>query len=147
MTSKAIDIQAPELMRAFPTSEFIRGLRFRLRAEDTLDVNMTCGFSVPDRDEGYGVEIRRGVAQFYEYLPDDADVVLQMDRSALDNLLTGNLEAQGIDGVHAGNPQALLAALFESGNASLSKGTAEDLQRFLGYFDPINREPIPLTVR
>ncbi len=107
----------------------------------------TCGFSVPDVNESYGVEIRRGVAQFHESLPDDADVVLQMDRATLDDMLVGNTEALGIDGVHPDNPQAVLTALFESGKAKLPRGTAVDLQRFFSYFDPINREPIPLTIR
>ena len=68
-----------------------------MRAEDTLDVNMTCGFSVPDVNEGYGIEIRRGVAQFHESLPDNADVILEMDRATLDHMLVGNTEALGID--------------------------------------------------
>ncbi len=107
----------------------------------------TCGFSVPDVNESYGVEIRRGVAQVHESLPDDADVVLQMDRATLDDMLVGNTEALGIDGVHPDDPQAVLFALFQSGKARLPKGTPEELQRFFSYFDPINREPIPLTIR
>ncbi len=141
---KALDIQAPDMLRAFPTSEFIRGLRFRLKAEDTLDVNMTMGFSVPDEKLAYGVEIRRGVAQFYESLPDNADVVLEIDRETLNAIMAKDMESLGIDGVQAGS---LPAALFQSGKAKLTRGTAQDFQRFFGYFDPISHEPIPMTIR
>ena len=145
--SKALDIQAPDLMRAFPTSEFIRGLRFRLQAENTLDVNMTMGFSVPDVNEAYGVEIRRGVAQFHEFLPENADVVMEMDRATLDSMLAGDMEALGIDGAQPASPQATLVAIFQSGKAKLTRGTAEDFQRFFSYFDPVSTEPIALTIR
>jgi alkyl sulfatase BDS1-like metallo-beta-lactamase superfamily hydrolase len=144
---KAIELSAPDLLRAFPTSELVNGMRFRLQAENTLDVHMTMGFRLPDVDEELGLEIRRGVAQFYDSLPDNADVVLEIDRSTLNDLLLGDLESLGIDGVDPEFPPAVLAALFQSGQARLTSGTPEDLQRFLGYFDPLSKEPIPLTIR
>jgi len=142
--SKALDIQAPDMLRAFPTAEFIRGLRFRLKAEDTLNVNMTMGFSIPDEKLAYGIEIRRGVAQFYESLPDNAEVILEIDRETLNYILARDMESLGIDGVQAGS---LPAALLQSGKAKLTRGTAEDFQRFFGYFDPVSHEPIPMTIR
>lgn len=145
--SKALDIVAPDLLRAFPTAQLVNGMRFRLQAENTLDVHMTMGFRLPDIDEGLGLEIRRGVAQFHDSIPADADVVLEIDRSTLENLLLGELEALGIDDIDPELPQSALAALFKSGKASLTTGTPEDLQRFLGYFDPLGHEPIPLTIR
>jgi hypothetical protein len=144
---KAIELSAPDLLRAFPTSELVNGMRFRLQAENTLDVHMTMGFRLPDVDKALGLEIRRGVAQFYDSLPENADVVLEIDRSTLNNLLLGDLESLGIDGVDPEFPPAVLAALFQSGQARLTSGTPEDLQRFLGYFDPLSNEPIPLTIR
>jgi alkyl sulfatase BDS1-like metallo-beta-lactamase superfamily hydrolase len=144
---KAIELSAPDLLRAFPTAELVNGMRFRLQAENTLDVNMTMGFRLPDLDEGLGLEIRRGVAQFYDSLPENADVVLEIDRSTLNNLLLRDLDALGIDGVDPELPASVLAALFQSGQARLTTGTPEDLQRFLGYFDPLPSEPIPLTIR
>ncbi len=144
---KALDIVAPDLLRAFPTSELINGLRFRLAAEKTLDVHMTFGVRLPDVNEGYGLEIRRGVAQFHGSLPDEVDVLLELDRSTLENILLGEVEGVGIDGVHPGTPQAALIASLDSGSARLVRGTPEDFQRFFSYFDLLSREPIALTVR
>ncbi len=145
--SKGLDIVAPDLLRAFPTSELINGLRFRLAAEKTLDVHLTMGFRLPDINEGFGLEIRRGVAQFHETLPDDVDVLLEMDRSTLENILLGQVEGAGKTGAHPYTPQAGLIASFESGDARLVRGTAEDFQRFFSYFDPLSTEPIALTIR
>jgi len=97
-----------------------------------------------NRVAGDGVEIRRGVAQFHESLSDNADVILEIDRETLNAILAKDLESLGIDGVQAGS---LPAALFQSGKAKLTRGTAEDFQRFFGYLDPISHEPIPMTIR
>jgi len=147
--SKRINLSAPDLLRAFPTSELINGMRFRLQAENTLDVNMTCGFRSPDVDESYALEIRRGIAQFHEYIPKDADVVLEMDRSVLIKILLGEniLEDQGIDPPHPNTPKEALIDAFKSGNAKLTTGSLEDFQKFFSYFDPLNKEPIPITIK
>jgi alkyl sulfatase BDS1-like metallo-beta-lactamase superfamily hydrolase len=145
--SKALNIVAPDLLRAFPTSELLNGMRFRLKAEKTLDVHMTFGFRLPDVNEGFGLEIRRGIAQFHDSLPENADVVLEMNRSVLEDILLGQMDNQGIDPPHPNTPQAGLIASFELGNARLVRGTPEDLERFFSYFDPPSREPIALTIR
>ena len=110
---------------------------------------MTFGIRLPDVDEGFGLEIRRGVAQFYETLPDNADVVLEMNRSVLEKILLGEgiTDNQGVDSPHPNTPQASLIAAFQSGDAKLTTGTIEDFEKFFSYFDPLNRDPIPLTIR
>jgi alkyl sulfatase BDS1-like metallo-beta-lactamase superfamily hydrolase len=147
--SNATDLASPDLLRAFPTSELINGLRFRLMAEETLDVQMTFGFNQPDINEGLGLEIRRGVAEFHESLPDHADVILEMDRSVLESILLGEVEMfhQGIDPPHPETPQAALIAAFQAGKARLSRGTLEDFKKFFSYFEPPSTDPVPLTVR
>ncbi len=143
--SKGVELSAPDLLRAFPTSELINGMRFRLIAEKTLDVNMTLGVHLPDINEAFGLEIRRGVAQFYKSLPENADVVLKLNRTTLENILLGEVDSAGIDGVYT--PQAGLAASFRSGKAKLTKGSPEDFQKFFSYFEPMTKEPIPITIR
>ena len=108
---------------------------------------MTMGFNFPDVNEAFGLEIRRGVAQFYERMPDAADVVLEMNRATLISLLTGELDFGGKAGVQPDSPQAALGALFESGDAQLTTGTPEDFARFFSYFEPPSNEPIPITVK
>lgn len=146
--SNATDLASPDLLRAFPTSELINGFRFRLKAEETLDVHMTFGFIHPDINEEFGLEIRRGVAQFHESLPDHADVILQMDRSVLESILLGEVVMyhQGIDPPHPEAPQAALIAAFQTGKARLSLGTLKDLKKFFSYFEPPSKDPVPLTI-
>jgi alkyl sulfatase BDS1-like metallo-beta-lactamase superfamily hydrolase len=144
--SRALDIQAPDMVRAFPTANLIDSFRYRLKAESTLDVNMTMGFRFPDVDEVFGLEIRRGIVQFYEHMPDTANVVLEMDRATLMSLLLRELDLGGKTGVHPDSPQASLIALFESGDARLTTGTPEDFARFFSYFDPPSTDPIPITI-
>jgi alkyl sulfatase BDS1-like metallo-beta-lactamase superfamily hydrolase len=65
---------------------------------------MTMGFRLPDVDEGFGLEVRRGVAQFHKFLPENADVVLEINRSTLNSLLLHDMDALGIDRYTRGNP-------------------------------------------
>jgi len=146
--SNKTDLASPDLLRAFPTSELLNGFRFRLKAEETLDVHMTLGFYQPDLDEGFGLEIRRGVAQFHDALPENADVVLEMNRSVLEAILVGEeMDFQGIDPPHPNTPQEKLIAAFESGDAKLTTGTPADFKKFFSYFEPISNEPIAITIR
>jgi hypothetical protein len=80
-------------------------------------------------------------------MPETADLVLEMDRAVLNGLLTGELEFAGHAGVQPDSPQAVLAALFQSGNARLTTGTPEDFTRFFSNFEPVSNEPIPLTLK
>jgi alkyl sulfatase BDS1-like metallo-beta-lactamase superfamily hydrolase len=145
--SRQLDLAAPDMVRAFPTSKLVESFRYRLAAENTLDVHMTMGFSFPDVNEAFGLEIRRGVAQFYEHMPEGADVVLEMDRAILIGMLTGELDFSGIDGVQPETPQAVIATLFESGDVRLTAGTPEDFARFFSYFEAPSDEPIPITLK
>ena len=147
--SNKTDLAAPDLLRAFPTSELLNSFRFRLKAEETLDVNMTFGFIHPDINEGFGLEIRRGVAQFHDSLPDQADVILEMDRSTLESILLGEVDMynRGIDPPHIETPETALLDAFAAGKVRLSRGTLEDFTKFFSYFEPISNEPIPLTIR
>ena len=145
--SRRLDIAAPDMVRAFPTSKLVESFRYRLKAEDTLDVHMTMGFNFPDVNEAFGLKIRRGVAQFYERMPEEADVILEMDRATLIGLIVGELDFIGLDGVQPESPQVALATLFESGNARLTTGTPEDFAKFFSYFEAPSDEPIPITVK
>ena len=133
------------MLQAFPTSKLVESFRYRLSAENTLDVHMTMGFSFPDVDEAFGLEIRQGIAQFYDHMPNAADVVLEIDRATLMGLILGELDMGGKE-VHPDSPQVALIALFKSGQARLTTGTAEDCVRFFSYFDSPSEEPIPITL-
>ncbi len=51
-----------------------------------------------------------------------------------------------VDGVLTETPQEALAALFDSGDARLTKGTPEVFARFFSYFEAPNNEPISITL-
>ena len=57
------------------------------------------------------------------------------------------LEDQGIDPPHPNTPKEALIDAFKSGNAKLTTGSLEDFQKFFSYFDPLNKEPVPITIK
>jgi len=121
---------SPDVLQALPTGIIIEGLTLKLMAEKTFDVHMTLGFEITDAGEGYGIEIRRGVAQFHDGLPSRTDVTLVMKKSFLNNhLLNEKTVEKGI----------------ESGEISV-KGDRPDVERFFGYFES-EAVPIWLTVK
>ncbi len=75
------------------------------------------------------------------------NVLLELDRSVLENILLGQVDVAGKTGAHPYTPQAGLIASFESGDVRLVRGTPEDFKKFFSYFDSPSQEPIPLTIR
>ena len=131
-----IDLAAPDLLVAFPTLSLIDSFRYRLMAEKTLDVNMTMGFRFPDVDEAYGLEIRRGVVQVHQRMPDESDVILEMDRGTLMGLILGELDFEGKGGLVPESPQETLEALLKTGDVRLTTGGPEEFAKFMSYFEP-----------
>jgi alkyl sulfatase BDS1-like metallo-beta-lactamase superfamily hydrolase len=101
-------------------------------SQAALDVTMTVGFSFPDVGEVYGIEIRRGVAQFVEHLPEKADLTIMLDKTTLDRIRLGQLTMN--DAIQAGMVQ-------------LGGGSAAEVARLFGYFEVPFSMPIQLVVR
>lgn len=123
---------SPETIAALPARVWVEGLTTRLKAEATLDVHTTMAFRFPDVKEEYGIEIRRGVAQFDESAPAKPEVAISLDKRALDQLIAGRMT---------------LVRGLNSGQISVTAGTRADVLKFFEYFDPSNGDPISLTVR
>lgn len=141
-----------DVIRAFPTNVLLQLITTRIDWEKSIDTNMTLGIRLPDVDEGYGLEIRRGIVQFHEKLPTETDVTMIADRQFLDRMLVGDIHMTGemanaiAEGAPAGG--VVMMAAIESGDIRLEGGTAEDVQRFFSYFDPpVDVEGIDLIVR
>ncbi len=66
----------PELLRSFPIDAFMRGMP--VKAEEALDVERTIGFSFPDADAHWTLEVRRGVAEVRPGRPARADARLTL---------------------------------------------------------------------
>jgi alkyl sulfatase BDS1-like metallo-beta-lactamase superfamily hydrolase len=123
---------SPETIAALPARTWVAGLTTRLKAEDTLDVDTTMAFRFPAANESYGLEIRRGIAQFDERTPDHSDVAIEMNKNVLDRMLAGQLT---------------LVRGLNSGGIKITAGTRADVLKFFEYFEPSAGDPIVLTVR
>jgi alkyl sulfatase BDS1-like metallo-beta-lactamase superfamily hydrolase len=124
----------------------------RIDWEKSVDTNMTLGIQLPDVNEGYGLEIRRGVVQFHESLPAETDVTLVADRDFLNRMIVGDIHVTGemANAIAAGAPAGgvVMMAAIEAGDIRLEGGTAEDVARFFSYFDPpVDIGSINLIVR
>jgi len=128
----ASSITSPDLVAALPAKAFVQSLPARLKAEETLDVTMTVGFRFPDVNEAYGIQIRRGVAQVDEQLPERSDLTLTLDKLTLERIQLGQLTMR--DAVQRGLVQ-------------VTDGSSTDVAHFFGYFEVPFSVPIRLVVR
>jgi alkyl sulfatase BDS1-like metallo-beta-lactamase superfamily hydrolase len=123
---------APDVMAAMPPAQVIENMQVRLKAEETLDVEMTLGMHITDVDGSYALEIRRGIAEFHREVPQKADVILSMEKSDVDRVLTG---------------QTTFAAAAKDGSIALKRGNAADVARFFDYFEAPDVNAIRLLAR
>ena len=121
---------SPDVVKALPAGVIIEALTIRLIAEQTFEVHLTMEFQIADTNEEYAIEIRRGVAQFHEYLPEKVDVKLGMSRRFLnENILNISNVKNGVD----------------SGDIKV-EGKWTDVESFFSYFE-LEPFPIWLTIR
>jgi alkyl sulfatase BDS1-like metallo-beta-lactamase superfamily hydrolase len=123
---------ASDVIAAIPPGQVIRNMQVQLRAEDTLDVEMTLGMRVTDVDDAFALEIRRGIAEFHREIPEDADVLLSMTKNDVDRVLTG---------------QTSFAASARDGSIQIQRGDADDVDRFFAYFETPDVNAIRLLAR
>ena len=123
---------SPDLLAALPARPFVEGLPARLKAEDTLDVTMAAGFRFLDIGEVYGIEVRRGVAQFDEHLPEKSDLTLTLTKPTLERIQLGQLTMRDA---------------IQGGLVQVTDGPPTEVARFFGYFDIPFSIPIQLVVR
>jgi alkyl sulfatase BDS1-like metallo-beta-lactamase superfamily hydrolase len=121
---------APDVVSALPARINIEGLTIRLKAEETYDLQMVLGFEFSGKDECYALEIRRGIAQFHETLPQGEYTVLEIEKGYLSQnpLNPGNLRK--------GRKQGMIGV----------RGDWEAVEAFFSYFD-FEPHPLWLTVR
>jgi alkyl sulfatase BDS1-like metallo-beta-lactamase superfamily hydrolase len=123
---------APDLIAALPASTFLDGLPTRLKAEETRDFTITVGFHLSDGDHSYAIRLRRGVAEIEHRKPDQVDFAITLDKRTLDLVRTGQLAWR--DGIDRGRVQ-------------LTGGSADEVERFFGYFEEPGATSIQLVVR
>ena len=108
--------------------------------------------SATDENKSFALEIRRGVVQFHESLPENLDVSITSTRAFMNKMLVGDVHITGemsaaiADGAPAGG--VVMMNAIDNGDIKVDKGTKEDVQNFFSYFDsPVDVDKINLIVR
>ena len=120
----------PDIAVEMPVDAALDAWTSRLKAEETLSVNMSLGFEFLDLNKTYGLTIRRGVCQFDVNPEGNMDITLSLTKPAFNEVLSGKTTIEA-------------AAL--RGDMRLT-GEMSELKRFLGYFESPGASPISLTL-
>ena len=72
-----------------PIGQFIAAMPANLLYEKSADKEIIVGFRFPDVGEGYGIEIRRGVAEFDNSFPEEPDLTITTDSEVWRELVLG----------------------------------------------------------
>jgi len=121
---------SPDMLQNFPARTFLQNWITRVDPEKANDVELTLGFSFPDIDEQWALEVRRGVVQLHQGIPEGTRLKLTLDKTYLDTVMSGE------NGLLKG---ALLGEVKVEGNLL-------DIRTFLGCFD-FEDAPVALTLR
>jgi alkyl sulfatase BDS1-like metallo-beta-lactamase superfamily hydrolase len=102
-----------------PIRNFLAAMPPRLDPERSADTDIRVGFRFSDVGEGYGLHVRRGVAELQDAFPADPDVSITTTTTVWKDVVT-----------RTRNP----ALAFASGDVAI-EGSALDLVGFLRLFD------------
>lgn len=146
------EFTSSDVIKAFTTDKLLEMITTRIDPEKSIDVNMTLGFKFEDTNERYALQIRRGVCQFHNDLPEFTDIVLVSDRDYLNRMLVGDIVFTGemLTAIEGGDPAPMVAMMgaLKSGDIKIEGGSVDDLKKFFSYFDPaVDVESINLIVR
>ena len=87
------DATKPENALSFvstvPIGRFVAAMPANLIYEKSADKEILVGFRFPDVDEGYGIQIRRGVAEFIPNFPENPELTITADSMAWRELVLG----------------------------------------------------------
>ena len=121
---------SPDVLKSFPMGLWLKEWTTKIDPDKSLDVKLTMGFKVSGDDEGYGLEIRRGVVQYHPRLPEKIDVALVFSRETFEDMIMG--EMTFMESVEAGLIQI--------------EGDPAQARRFFDCFD-LEPTPIELSLR
>jgi alkyl sulfatase BDS1-like metallo-beta-lactamase superfamily hydrolase len=121
----------PDMIGALSADALISGWPSRLKAEETLVVELTLGIQLTDESQGMGLEIRGGVCQFHQRLPEENQIIIELTRPLLNRALAGS---------------ASFVDMIEKGDIKLH-GELAEFARFLSYFESPENNSISLTLQ
>ncbi|MGB4072518.1 alkyl/aryl-sulfatase [Pseudomonas sp.] len=119
-----------DMLKNLPARIFLQNWITRVDPDKANDVELTLGFSFPDINEQWALEIRRGVVELHKGIPAGTTLKLTFDKTYLDTVISG--ENGLLKGALLGDVQV--------------DGDLLDIKTFLGCFD-FEDAPIALTVR
>jgi len=146
--SKAIDLQAPDLVKVFPLGAIFESLRFRVDgkrlAEDkTL---LTLWITITDANLDYALTLRNGVMEFAEAKPAKADIHVNLQSGTLKQILDVS-EGQAHSPAVVTTPRDKLMAAIDSQNVKMLKGDKATLAKFFSYIDKPSSEKFSITIK
>ena len=122
----------PDLAATMPIPLLLRAFATRLDPARSEGTRFRVCFHCSDTDTSYGLAVRSAVAEVLVGAPPDARIVMHATEPKLRGLLTGRLSWSHVE---------------EDGAVNLTRGTAEDAERFWGLFDSPMGEPPAIALR
>ncbi|WP_137887978.1 alkyl sulfatase dimerization domain-containing protein [Pseudomonas sp. 2FE] len=121
---------SPDMLKNLPVKIFLQNWITRVDPDQANDVQLTLGFSFPDIQEEWALEVRRGVVQLHQGIPAGTGLKLTLDKTYLNTVISG--ENSLLKGAVLGDVKV--------------DGSLLEIKTFLGCFDFADA-PIALTVR
>ena len=126
-----LQLNAPDVLAAYKTSDLVEMMTSSLKAEETLDKNIVLGMKITDTGEAFGLEIRRGVCEFIDRLPEKTDVLLETTKPSF--LMVFLLKKK-----------KFVNALKDG---SMKVSNPQKLGEFFSYFEKHDKKTLNLTLK
>ncbi|MCK7616267.1 alkyl sulfatase dimerization domain-containing protein [Roseibium sediminicola] len=128
--SGAFDFANPVIIQQFGIGTILENLRVKIDASKAVDADFRIGFNITDRDETYGYHVRNGIAAFYENIPDNPDLVLNLSSDVVYDFVLG---------------RGSIKQALEAGKGT-AEGDTANLNLFASFFD-VSKTDINLSSR
>ena len=117
--SGAFDFANPVIIQQFGIGTILENLRVKIDASKARDADFKIGFNITDRNEQYGFHVRNGIAAFYDYIPEDSDLVINIPSGVVYDFVLG---------------KGRVKDAINDGKGSV-EGDINQLDAFMGFFD------------
>lgn len=122
-----IDFTSADVIATLPIEMLLDMVTVRLKAEETLNLNLKVTLELSDPDSAFTFEVRNGIVELITGSPKGADILVSLDRPALLAVLTGAPDKNLL---------------------RFKKGNFKELQEFLELFEkPLSNSEIKLIAR
>ncbi|MFD1063027.1 alkyl sulfatase dimerization domain-containing protein [Winogradskyella litorisediminis] len=117
--SGAFDFANPVIIEQFGIGTILENLRVKIDASKAINADFKIGFKITDRNEQYGFHVRNGISAFYNYVPDNSNLVISIPSTVVYDFVLG--KGRVIDVINSGKGRA--------------EGDLSQLETFMNYFD------------